>query len=45
LLMASLGHDVGHPGVNNDFMVIQNGNKYIKTIFNFLFIRLLPRHL
>lgn len=23
LLMASLGHDVGHPGVNNCFMVIQ----------------------
>lgn len=23
LLMASLGHDVGHPGVNNGFMVIQ----------------------
>jgi hypothetical protein len=21
LLMASLGHDVGHPGVNNGFMV------------------------
>lgn len=23
LMMASLGHDVGHPGVNNGFMVIQ----------------------
>lgn len=22
LLMASIGHDVGHPGVNNNFMVI-----------------------
>jgi hypothetical protein len=21
LLMASIGHDVGHPGVNNNFMV------------------------
>lgn len=24
LLMASLGHDVGHPGVNNGFMVRQS---------------------
>lgn len=23
LLMASIGHDVGHPGVNNNFMVIE----------------------
>jgi len=23
LLMASIGHDVGHPGVNNSFMVPQ----------------------
>lgn len=22
LLMASIGHDVGHPGVNNNFMVV-----------------------
>jgi hypothetical protein len=24
LLMASIGHDVGHPGVNNSFMVKRN---------------------
>lgn len=26
LLMASLGHDVGHPGVNNGFMVKKKGH-------------------
>lgn len=32
LLMASIGHDVGHPGVNNNFMV----SKKICLMINFL---------
>lgn len=34
LLMASIGHDVGHPGVNNNFMVIKNNNKKQKRQLN-----------
>lgn len=32
LLMASIGHDVGHPGVNNNFMVIKKNKQ--KRQFN-----------
>lgn len=45
LLMASIGHDVGHPGVNNNFMVCKLKIilvLYTKTLsFNFLRLRLL----
>lgn len=35
LLMASIGHDVGHPGVNNNFMVITLASLY-KRIYLFV---------
>jgi hypothetical protein len=49
LLMASVGHDVGHPGVNNNFMVRVHINHYPvladmnhPSCFRLLHQRLLP---
>ncbi|KAI8378483.1 hypothetical protein BD560DRAFT_389492 [Blakeslea trispora] len=52
LLMASIGHDVGHPGVNNNFMIstatplaiIYNDKSVLESFHTMAFFHLLKAH-
>ncbi|KAK4511307.1 uncharacterized protein ATC70_012522 [Mucor velutinosus] len=46
LLMAAIGHDVGHPGVNNGFMatVLYNDKSVLENYHSMAFFNLLRKH-